>query len=77
MAKKNTPNTIYAISFAWQLGFLIAVPIAAFLLLGLFADRFFGTYPLFLILGIIVGIAITIYEVYNLLIPLIKKEKNA
>jgi F0F1-type ATP synthase assembly protein I len=75
MSQKNSFKTFYALSLAWQLGFLIAVPIGGFLFLGLLGDRFFKTEPLFLILGLLVGIIITVYEVYHLLIPLIK-EKN-
>lgn len=77
MPQKSNFKTFYALSIAWQLGFLIAVPIAGFLFLGLLGDKFFKTQPFLLLLGLIVGIVITIYEVYHLFIPLIKnKEKN-
>ncbi len=77
MSKKNSFKTFYVLSIAWQLGFLISIPIAGFLFLGLLGDKFFKTYPLFLILGLVVGIIITVYEVYHLLIPIIKdKEEN-
>lgn len=70
-------KTFYALSFAWQLGFLIAIPIGGFLFLGFLADKFLGTKPLFLFVGLVVGVVVTIYEVYHLLLPLIKdKEKN-
>lgn len=75
MSQKNNFKTFYALSLAWQLGFLVAIPIGGFLFLGLLGDRFFKTEPFFLILGLLVGIIITVYEVYHLLIPLIK-EKN-
>ena len=77
MSEKGNFKTFYALSLAWQLGFLIALPIAGFLFLGFLGDKFFKTEPLLLLLGLLVGIIITIYEVYHLLIPLIKdKEKN-
>jgi len=77
MPKKDNFKTFYALSLAWQLGFLITVPIGGFLFLGLLGDKFFKTQPFLLILGLLVGIIITIYEVYHLLTPLIKdKEKN-
>ena len=75
MSTKNNFKTFYALSMAWQLGFLIAVPIAGFLFLGYLGDKFFKTSPLFLITGLVVGIVITIYEVYHSLIPLIKDQK--
>ncbi len=80
MEKKDNFKTFYALSLAWQLGFLIAVPIGGFLFLGVEADKFFNTSPLFLAAGLFAGITATIYEMYHLLVPLIeekKKEKNA
>ena len=75
--KKDGFKTFYALSIAWQLGFLIAIPIGGFLFLGVLGDKFFKTRPFLLLLGLVVGIIITIYEVYHLLIPLIRdKEKN-
>jgi len=81
MSQKNNFKTFYVLSIAWQLGFLIAVPIAGFIFLGAWVDNFFETKPLFLLSGLLVGIVITVYEVYHLLIPLISdkinsKEKN-
>jgi len=68
---ENNFTTFYALSIAWQLGFLIAVPIAAFLFLGFWSDKHFGTKPLFLIVGLLTGLSITVYEVYHMLIPLV------
>ncbi|RMD60891.1 AtpZ/AtpI family protein [Candidatus Parcubacteria bacterium] len=65
----------YAFSLAWQLGFIIAVPIGLFLLLGMWADKTLGTHPLLLLVGIATGIATTIYEVYHTIMPLLE-EKN-
>jgi len=71
--KKSDPfKTFYALSIAWQLGFLIAIPIGGFLFLGIWSDTYFNTRPLFLLLGIFLGMSITIYEVYHLLVPLMK-----
>jgi F0F1-type ATP synthase assembly protein I len=75
MASKNSFKTFYAISWAWQLGFLIAVPLGCFLALGFWIDKIFNTAPFFLILGIIVGLVTAVYEVYHSLIPLIREKK--
>jgi len=56
--------------------FLIAIPIGGFLFLGLLADKFSGTSPLFLILGSLVGAAVTLYGVYHLLTPLIRDRED-
>ena len=76
MSTKDTSQgfkVAYALAFAWQLGFLSIMPLVGFLWLGVRADRFFKTSPLFIIIGITCGIIITFYETYHGLIPLIKK----
>ncbi len=73
--KKDNFKIFYAVSFAWQLGFIIAIPLVVFVFLGFLADKFFSTRPLFLIAGILVSIAITAYEVYRLILPLIKNKE--
>ena len=54
MSKKENFKTLYAISLAWQLGFLIIIPIGGFLLLGLWGDKLLNTQPFFLITGILI-----------------------
>jgi len=74
--KKDNFKTFYALSLAWQLGFLIAIPIGGFLLLGMWGDNFFKTNPFLLLLGLLTGIIITIREMHHLLAPLIKNGKK-
>ncbi|HDH31325.1 MAG TPA: AtpZ/AtpI family protein [Candidatus Wolfebacteria bacterium] len=76
MLQKSNFKTFYALSIAWQLGFLIAIPIVGFLFLGVLGDKFFKTQPFFLFLGLILGIVLTIYEIYHLFVPLIKDKRN-
>ncbi len=73
---KETFKTFYALSLAWQLGFLIVVPIGGFLFLGVLLDHLSGTRMVFGSIGALVGIGITVYEVYHLLAPLIKNDTN-
>lgn len=75
-SEKDSFKVFYALSLAWQLGFLIAVPIIGFLFLGFWGDRLLGTKPLFLIIGFLAGMGITIYELYHTLTPLIKNKKE-
>ena len=77
MTSKNNFKTFYALSLAWQLGFFISIPISGFMFLGFWIDDFFESKPLFLIIGLFVGLTITIYEVYHLIILLIKDKNNA
>jgi F0F1-type ATP synthase assembly protein I len=76
MAKNDNFKKFYAVSFAWQLGFLIIFSLGGFMFLGLEADKYFNTNPLFLIIGLIVGLVVSIYETYHMLIPIIKTEEK-
>ena len=60
----STFKTFYFLSLAWQLGFIIVVPIVGFLLIGRWLDGIFGTEPFLFILGIILGLVMTVFEVY-------------
>ncbi len=72
MSQKSNFKIFYALSIAWQLGFFIIAPIGGFLFLGIVADNFFQASPLFVLSGLLVGIIVTVYEMYHLLIPLIQ-----
>jgi F0F1-type ATP synthase assembly protein I len=61
----------YALSLAFQLGFLIVASIVGFLALGYWLDTIFHTDPLFLMGGILTGVIVTILEVGHLIKPLI------
>ncbi len=77
MANRDNFKTFYALSLAWQLGFLIAVPLAGFMIAGFWLDKKINSGPFMLLAGMIVGVVITVYEVYHLLAPLISdKEKH-
>lgn len=76
VSRKNNSKTFYALSLAYQLGFLIIIPIGGFIFLGFWVDKSLGTSPIFLIIGLFSGIVVTIYEIYYLIIPLIKDEEK-
>jgi F0F1-type ATP synthase assembly protein I len=69
-------NALHALSVAWQLGFLVTVPLTAFLLLGIAGDRYFHTKPLLVLLGLLIGIVLSVYEVYRVLIPLMARTNH-
>ncbi len=66
----------YSISLAWQLGFLIVIPLVIFILIGVWLDKKFGSSPWFLLISIIIASLATYYDTVYLLKPLIKKEKD-
>ena len=55
----------FTLSFAWNLGYSIAVPLVVLALGGRFLDKKFGSSPWFLIAGILISIAISSYIVYK------------
>jgi F0F1-type ATP synthase assembly protein I len=69
-------QTFYAFSLAWQLGFLIALPIGGFTFMGYLADQYLQTQPFLLIMGAFLGVIITAYEVYHLLTPFIVTQNH-
>ena len=48
-----------ALSFAWKLGYSIAVPLVALLLIGRFLDQRLGTSPWLLMTGLVVSFIVT------------------
>lgn len=76
MSKKSDFKLFYALSLAWQLGFLIVLTIGGLIFLGIWGDKYFGTHPFLLITGIISGVALSIYESYHLLVPLIERKND-
>lgn len=65
----------YALSFAAQLGFLIVFPLVGFIWLGVFLDGLWHAAPSFLLTGLVVGLAVTSFETYHLLEPLLGGDK--
>ena len=76
MSRKYNSEILYAISFAWQLGFLIVTPLGILLWLGIKLDKYFGFSPFFVSLGFALAIVFIVYEVYHWLVPLIKNKKK-
>lgn len=73
MAWQSFTKVLYAVSFAWQLGFLIAVPLVLFMAAGWYLDTIIKSSPLFLVCGVVLGLVTTGYEVYHMLQPLVKQ----
>lgn len=52
------------VGFAWELGYVIALPIVVFGFGGAYADKYFGTSPLFILIGIIAAVSLTSVGLY-------------
>lgn len=59
-------STLRAFALATQMGFSIAVPLVAGVAGGLFLDDRLGTEPIFLIVGILLGLVLATFTLYKL-----------
>lgn len=64
---KSSSKLLYTTGVALQLGFSIAIPLVVFILLGLWVDKRLGTLPLFVILGVILSLVVTVYEMWQII----------
>jgi ATP synthase protein I len=60
------------LTLVYQLGFMVIFSLAFFLVFGLFVDRWLGTSGIFMIIGILFGVAGGFYLVYKSIIEMDK-----
>ncbi|MCD6412290.1 AtpZ/AtpI family protein [bacterium] len=70
---KEKKQVSYALFLAFQLGFLIVVPLIGFLFLGIFLDKKFNSSPIFLLLSIFLSFIFLFFEIRHFLLPIIRK----
>lgn len=66
MSKKKPPSVWEALAQVGALGFTIAIPLALGTILGIYLDGLTNYKPLFLILGLLLGLIVGIYGAYRL-----------
>ncbi|MBN1258233.1 AtpZ/AtpI family protein [Candidatus Peregrinibacteria bacterium] len=59
-----------------QIGFSIAITATLFVGGGRWLDNYTGKFPLFTLLGIVLGLAASLYFVYQIVRPLMRKYKT-
>ncbi|MDP9350721.1 MAG: AtpZ/AtpI family protein [Chloroflexota bacterium] len=59
-------STLRALGLVSGIGFSIAIAIGGGVLLGIFLDNALGTDPVFLIVGVLGGLALAAYSLYRL-----------
>jgi len=62
--KTKNEGVFYALSLAFELGYIIAIPAVGFAIGGRLIDRRFDSSPTFLLLGIFAAILLSSYFVY-------------
>lgn len=65
--EKLSSKTLVTVSLALQLGFSIAVPLLVLIGGGIWLDRRFGTMPLLTITGVIISMAVSVIEIYQII----------
>ncbi|MCD6177746.1 AtpZ/AtpI family protein [bacterium] len=72
---KERFKLFYVLSISLQLGFLIAIPIIVFLLVGIFLDEKLNTFPLFLIGSVIFSLVFVVFEIRYYFSPFLERKK--
>jgi len=70
---KKKEQVSYALFLAFQLGFLIVVPLIGFFCLGVFLDKKFNSSPIFLLLSIFLSFIFIFFEIRHFLLPIMRK----
>lgn len=58
------------------MGFFISTSIIGGVVVGLWLDSKFNTEPLLVIMGLLLGIAVAFYGVYEMLLPLLQNKRD-
>ncbi|RJO59422.1 AtpZ/AtpI family protein [Candidatus Parcubacteria bacterium] len=73
MEKNGKTGFWQALSLAWEFGYVIAIPIVIFALLGRILDKKFGTSPWLLLAGILISILISSFGLIAKFKKMLKK----
>ena len=57
-------------------GFFIGVCIVSGILAGLWLDTRLGTEPVFILVGLVIGVAVAVYGVYRMLLPVMSSKRD-
>jgi F0F1-type ATP synthase assembly protein I len=69
--EKEEAKKVGLLSLATELGFSIAIPIVVLALAGRLADKYLGTSPLLLLIGVLLSVFISSFMVYKKVIKII------
>ena len=66
-------KTFSVVALAWELGYIIAIPLVALTLGGRFLDKKLGTSPLLLLVGVVLAIVSSTYAIWRKMSDIIGK----
>ena len=76
MKKEDKFEIAYAMSLITRIGITVSVITVSSIGFGYWADDYFGTLPIFVIIGAVFAFAFSMYAVYRLVLPVAGKKKN-
>lgn len=76
MSESKQNQLAYVLGLGTQFGLMIAATLALTLIAGVCLDKLLHTKPLFILLGVIIGIAASILEIFNVVIPILEKNQK-
>jgi F0F1-type ATP synthase assembly protein I len=73
---EDRQNLAHVLGLGMQFGLMVAFTLAGLLIGGVYLDRIFGTKPLFMILGIVLGFVGSIAEIFYVVLPILEKKQK-
>jgi len=73
--QKNT-SIGYVLGMGSGLGFVLAFPLVLAIFLGVMIDRSLETFPIALIISVLIGVGLTIVNLYKIIIPFLEKRSK-
>ena len=74
--KEEKFKIAYAVSLITQIGVTVSVIAVSFIALGYYADRYFDTLPIFVLIGAVLSFILSMFAVYRLVLPVMDKLKK-
>ena len=74
--KREKFEIAYAISLITQIGITVSFITILFIGLGYKVDKYLGTLPIFVILGAVLAFVLSMFAVYRLVLPIVKKKRE-
>ena len=74
--KKEKFQIAYAVSLITQIGVTVSVITVSSIGLGYYADGYFNTLPIFVLIGAVLSFVLSMFAVYRLVLPVMDKLKK-
>jgi F0F1-type ATP synthase assembly protein I len=74
--KEEKFKIAYAVSLITQIGVTVSVITVSFIGLGYYADGYFNTLPIFVLIGAVLSFVLSMFAVYRLVLPVMDKAEK-